>query len=106
MCIRDRLPTNIKPTMKVKVPPTVIECFILAKQPIKIELKLHLIKLKQLLAVDAFLGYKSTNKVVDDDKVLMAQKELTQEVINMAGIFQPLSALHPNNKNEMTAMKF
>lgn len=93
-----KLKKNTNAHRNVKVPPTVIEAFILAKHPMKMVLKLHLTKLKQLLAVDDFFGYKSTNNVVDVDNVLMAQYEQTNEVIKIDSILQPLSILQPNRR--------
>lgn len=93
-----KLKKNTSAHKNVKVPPTVIAAFILAKQPMKMVLKLHLTKLKQLLAVDDFVGYKSTNNVVDVDNVLIAQYEQTNEVIKIDSILQPLSILQPNKR--------
>ena len=51
-----KLPINTNPHMNVNVPPTVIDVFIFAKQPIKIALSVHLMKLKQLVAVEDLQG--------------------------------------------------
>lgn len=69
-------------------------------------LKEHLTKLKQLLAVEDLRGYKSTKSVVIVDNVLIAQYDPKKDVINGAGVLQPLSTLQPNKRNEMTAIKF